>query len=103
MGPDHIITPKFLCVITPSSRNFRPYSSSFIHVFFLIRKLVRGLGLNFLNFLRHFGAKTFLMLSYHKFGQGARYGKCASPYCFVDAVPPKPLKIGDFWAWNRAF
>ena len=69
---------------------------------FFIRKLVRGLGLNFHNF-RHFGAKTFLMLSYHKFGQGARYGKSAFTYCFVDAAPPKSLKIGDFGAQNRVF
>ena len=75
----------------------------FGYTYFFIRKLVRGLGLNFLNFFKHFGAKTFLMLSYYKFGQGARYGKCAFSYCFVDAVPPKPLKIGDFGAWNRAF
>ena len=74
----------------------------YLHVFF-IRKLVRGLGLNFLNFFRHFGSKTFLMLSYYKFGQGTRYGKSAFSYCFVDAAPPKPLKIGDFGAKNRVF
>ena len=29
------------------------------------------------------------------------YGECTFSYCFVDTVPPKPLKIGDFGAWNR--
>ena len=35
-----------------------------IYTFFFIRKLVRGLGLNFLKGFRHFGPKTFLMISY---------------------------------------
>ena len=67
------------------------------------RKLVRGLGPNFRNIFGYFGAKTFLMLSYCRFGQGARYGKCAFSYCCVDFVPPKPLKIGDFGPGTEYF
>ena len=37
-----------------------------IHVFFFIRKSFGGLGLNFLKNFGHFGAKTFLRLSYYK-------------------------------------
>ena len=36
-----------------------PYTFTLI---FFIRKLVRGLGLTFLKFFLHFGAKTFLLL-----------------------------------------
>ena len=37
-----------------------------IHVVFFIRKLVRGLGLNFLKIYGHLGSKTFLRLSYYE-------------------------------------
>ena len=72
------------------------------YTFFFIRRLVRGLGLSSF-FFDISGAKTFLMVSYHEIGQGAQYGKYAFSYFFVDTAPPKPLKIGDFGAWNRVF
>ena len=40
-----------------------------VHVFF-IRKLVRGLGLNFLKIYGHLGSKTFLRLSYYEVWPG---------------------------------
>ena len=42
---------------------------SALHVFF-IRKLVRGLGLNFLKIYGHLGSKTFLRLSYYEVWPG---------------------------------
>ena len=62
----------FIIIMCSFSKNYyRVLNSQFWYtLFFFIRKLVRGLGLNFLKIYGHLGSKTFLRLSYYEVWPG---------------------------------
>ena len=74
------------------------------YTFFFIRKSFGGLGLNFLKNFGHFGAKTFLTLSYYEFRSGGHRSVESLPLaCICLKIQRSKLKSSFYLIFTLQF